>query len=278
MTVDSKVIFRNYQKNLHLCNWLNEDQQLAKGEEDVFWQYCGVDDDFRNELVKQVIESFFREEEFLYLCVSATKTVLINKELIVNQLSKLLPKKEIGLTDESFGKIIYFTSYGVFKKGINQQFDKNRERVENQSLKVSFFTNVIEERTKNIPDCINESLRIIEKELEKNYGGTIEHLWIDIELVEKYDIYPFRFQKRVSSPASYTEPYTYNVGHFSIKPDFKVLEDLDSSALICSYFLDLLYEGTSILLRKQKDLGGFDAISFQSDFLKVCKKIKGIIS
>ncbi|SEI90016.1 hypothetical protein SAMN04488018_106175 [Myroides marinus] len=277
MSRDFKQIFKDYQKKYHLCHWLDKNEQVASNEGEVFWQYCGLTDDFKEELVNAVIETFFKDKEYLYLCISPSKTDLINKELVAGRIAEQLHKKDIGITDESFDKMIHFTSYGVYKKGINQGFDKVRKRSDNQSLQVSFFTNVIEEKTKLIPSYLNEYLRLIEKDLYKNYGGTMESLWIDIELVEKQEPYPFRFQKRVNSPSSYTDPYTYNVGHFSIKPDFNLLDKLQSKSLICLYLIDLLCESINELSNRKKALGDFDFSTFQSDFIEACEKVKSIL-
>lgn len=234
MSRDFKQIFKDYQKKYHLCHWLDKNEQVASNEGEVFWQYCGLTDDFKEELVNTMIE-------------------------------------------EAFDKMIHFTSYGVYKKGVNQDFDKVRKRLDNQALKVSFFTNVIEEKTKLIPSYLNEYLRLIENDLYKNYRGTMESLWIDIELVEKQEPYPFRFQKRVNSPSSYTDPYTYNVGHFSIKPNFNLLDKLQSKNLICLYLIDLLCESINELSNRKKALGDFDFRAFQSDFIEACEKVKYLL-
>ena len=72
----------------------------------------------------------------------------------------------------------------------------------------------------------------LSERLTGEYGGIIEHLWIDMELIQfgaKPDgspRHPFRFQKRVSGRSHFglpPRPDTFNVGHFSVRPDFALL-------------------------------------------------------
>ena len=67
-----------------------------------------------------------------------------------------------------------------------------------------------------------------------DYGGSIENLWIDLELSEMSipafgkPPKPFRYQKRVSGASRMglpAVPDSYNVGHYSVRPDFEFLKE-----------------------------------------------------
>lgn len=58
--------------------------------------------------------------------------------------------------------------------------------------------------TKKIGFSLTDVFEILSKILSRDYGGIMQHLWIDFELVEQLakpdgtPKYPFRFAKRVS--------------------------------------------------------------------------------
>jgi hypothetical protein len=62
-----------------------------------------------------------------------------------------------------------------------------------------------------------------------------------------------------------------NVGHYSVRPDFQKLRSVPQNSVVC-YVLSLIYASTSVLIEKQKKLGGFDAQKFRLDFLAACKQ------
>ena len=270
--MDSKQLFRFYHSNFFLSNWLNEQGQLALSEGDVKWFYCGVNQDFKAEIVNQSLNSFFSEEE-VYLCISSNKSSLVQKSNISNEISKILHKKELGIMNKSFTKIMEFTSIGTFKMGIIRDFPKERIRPLGEPLKVEFHANIVDNNTQKIAAIIRKNFSNIESELLKDYGGSIEHLWIDLELVENYKTWPFRFQKRVKNPTSYTEFYSYNVAHYSVRPDFEKLQTLTSEEQICNYVFELLLKSTQILDHKKTKLEKFNANKFRLDFLSACKKL-----
>ena len=142
----------------------------------------------------------------------------------MEEIRNILHKKEVGILNESCTKIMFFNQYGTFKSGIIREFPKSRPKPAGKPLKVSFHANIVDRSTEKVSDLIRKHLDNIEMELCNDYGGSMEHLWIDLELVESLleerDCWPFRFQKRVEIPSSYTEFYSYNVGHYSVKPDF----------------------------------------------------------
>jgi len=270
--MDSKQLFRFYHSKFYLSNWLNEEGQLAQSEGDVKWFYCGVNEDFKSEIVNQSLNSFFSEDE-VYLCISSNKSSLVQKSIAVNEIGKILHKKELGIMDKSFTRIMEFTSYGVFKMGIIRDFPINRIRPSGIPLKVAFHANIVDNNTQKVSNIVRKYFSNFENELHKDYGGSMEHLWIDLELVESYKAWTFRFQKRIDISTSYTEFYSYNVGHFSVKPDFEKLRTLSSEKEICSYVFGLLYKSTQILEDKQKKLDGFNSTAFRFDFLSACKKL-----
>lgn len=123
----------------------------------------------------------------------------------------------------------------------------------------------------------DESTESISKELSRNYGGSMEHLWIDFELIEsrggKRAPFPFRFQKRVGGAkerlTGLPMPVYHNVGHYSVRPNFRELKRVPRESIV-SYVLSEIYASTVILLDKQKRLGGFDAVKFRADYLAAC--------
>jgi hypothetical protein len=134
--------------------------------------------------------------------------------------------------------------------------------------------------TERIASALHSPFKAIGKDLSKDYGGMMNHLWIDFELVENHARrrlpWSFRFQKRVggSSPDKLTglpRGAYENVGHYSVKPDFNELLRVPLDSVV-SYVLSLIYASTSVLVEKQKKLGGFDAQTFRSDFLTTCRQ------
>ena len=108
--------------------------------------------------------------------------------------------------------------------------------------------------------------------LSGEYGGPMEHLWIALELVpgraDERDPWPFRFQKRVAPQGrdlkrlGATEHF--NVGHFSVRPDFFELARVPLPDVPC-YLMRLVYEATRTL-EKRKQLEGFDVQAFRAKF------------
>ncbi|OAI18210.1 hypothetical protein A1359_05165 [Methylomonas lenta] len=144
-------------------------------------------------------------------------------------------------------------------------------------MHVSITANVCDQQTMTICDSLRGPFNEISEYLSQEYGGDIEHLWIDFELnadhADRRPPYPFRYQKRVSGRSKLTGidlPDSFNVGHYSVRPDFVVLLEVPD---VVTYALQLIYNSTSVLIGKQKKLGGFDAQKFRSDFFEGCKGI-----
>jgi len=148
-------------------------------------------------------------------------------------------------------------------------------------MRVGFHANVCDQATSHVAKALHLPFKELGRLLQGDYGGLIEHLWIDLELLEspiKADaksLHSFRFQKRVSGysrmglPAI---PDSYNVGHYSVKPDFHKITTLQNDALIC-YVVNLIYESTTVLLEKQKKLGGFNAMLFRENFVQASRSL-----
>ena len=154
-----------------------------------------------------------------------------------------------------------------------------RASVLTRNMEVLLNANTSDQATERIRKILYDTFKTIGKELSKDYGGTIQHLWIDFELIqshaERRPPFPFRFQKKVGGsickltglPTRLRE----NVGHYSVRPDFQKLLRIPLDS-VASYALNLIYASTSVLVDKQKKLGGFDAQRFRQDFLASCKE------
>ena len=146
-------------------------------------------------------------------------------------------------------------------------------------MEVSLNANMCDHATQQIAKILRGAFKTIEKDLSKDYGGTIQHLWIDFELIESHaerrPPFPFRFQKRVGGSVfkltGLPTPVRENVGHYSVRPDFQELLRIPLES-VASHALSLIYASTSVLVEKQKKLGGFDAQRFRRDFLSSCRE------
>ena len=148
-------------------------------------------------------------------------------------------------------------------------------------MKVQLSAHMVDASTADVGSALRPIFERLGRELSGEYGGVMEHLWIDLELIESHarqDGTPqhrFRFAKRVSGgrPPFGLPPLPdwFNVGHYSVRPDFKRIASLPEQEAI-EYALSLLYDSTEVLLSKQKKLGGFDAALFRERFLIAVKR------
>lgn len=72
-------------------------------------------------------------------------------------------------------------------------------------MEVSLNANMCDQATSKIAEILRDSFEIVGNELSKDYGGIIQHLWIDFELIERHALlrppFKFRLQKKaVLSP------------------------------------------------------------------------------
>jgi hypothetical protein len=71
-------------------------------------------------------------------------------------------------------------------------------------MNVGIHANVVDLNSSDVAHALRPVFDTLSRAPERDYGGSIEHLWIDLELLElafKPDggpRYPFRFPKRVS--------------------------------------------------------------------------------
>lgn len=147
-------------------------------------------------------------------------------------------------------------------------------------MEVGLHANMCDSTTQRIAQALHAPFKAIARDLSKDYGGTMNHLWIDFELIESHAAWrppwSFRFQKRVggSSPDKLTglpRGVYENVGHYSVRPGFQELRSVPQESIV-TYVLSLIYASTTVLIEKQKKLGGFDAERFRSDFLTTCRQ------
>jgi len=148
-------------------------------------------------------------------------------------------------------------------------------------MEVGIHAHVTDLATSKIGAALRPVFQKLAKRLKGDYGGVIEHLWIDLELVEDHSRadglprHAFRFQKRVSGRSHFGLPPTpdsFNVGHFSVRPDFAHLLGLPTKETI-PYALSLIYKASEVLLEKQKKLGGFDAALFRKRLRTECHSL-----
>ncbi len=148
-------------------------------------------------------------------------------------------------------------------------------------MKIGIHANISETDTQESAGALHEPFDALGKALEGDYGGVMEHLWISLELLEyrcKPDgtqRHPFRFQKRVSGRSHFGLPPVddkFNVGHYSVRPDFELLRSLSLDQVV-PYVLSLILESTGELNEKRKRIGQFDVQLFQSRYGEECARL-----
>ena len=153
-------------------------------------------------------------------------------------------------------------------------------------MEVGIHANMVDQQTAKIGSELRDLFDILCKRLNGSYGGIIEHLWIDFELVRSHAKsdrkanYPFRFAKRVSGRSSFGLPPLpdyQNVGHFSVRPDFPYLLSISKDEVI-PYCLNLIYKELLVLKTKEKKLGGFNSELFIKRFSVECEKLGYIMN
>jgi hypothetical protein len=148
-------------------------------------------------------------------------------------------------------------------------------------MKVGLHANHVDRRTSKIGSALSDIFDVLSEKISGDYGGTIEHLWIDFELSEmeaRPDGKPkfaFRFAKRVSGRSHFglpPSPDNFNVGHFSVRPDFRHLLSIQEGEVI-PYCLSLIHNDLIVLKAKEKKLGGFNSEIFKNKFADACKSL-----
>lgn len=274
--MEAKQIYNEFYKRFDLTQWFDEKNSIVEKQEfhdesDVNYSYLGVGDEFQVEKFLSILNEFFGENQ-LYVTIMRSKGFLLETAKIPDEISPFVGKKEIGIMNEMMGKMLFFSHIGSFKKGIYKEFPKERERQIGTPLNVRFGANMYELKTEKVVKAVRDIFPKIEADLHLDYGGKMEHLWIDLVLVEGHKPFNFRFQKRVgvkNISNTATANYYYNVGHYSVKPDFKIIKTLNSKTEICAYIFELLHQSMEILEKKNKSLGDFNAKKFREDFKSV---------
>ncbi|PIE84290.1 MAG: hypothetical protein CSA07_02825 [Bacteroidia bacterium] len=266
---DPKRIYRSFHSRHDLASLEREDGSLTLEPGEVHWTYCGVGADFRHAEVQAAVDAHLPGER-AYLCISRGDSALVARSAIAQRIGEVLGKKEVGVMDEAGERLMFFTKVGVYERGVYVEYPKSREREAGSLLQVGLHANMSDGTTGHVLGLVDGAFERLEQELARDYGGSMEHLWIDLELVEHYledgKGYPFRFQKRVSAG----NPYYYNVGHYSVVPDFGLIRSMEHER-VCPYVLGLMYESTEVLVKRARRLGGFDAQAFRRDFREVCR-------
>ena len=270
--MDSKQIHRKFYSNYDLANWLDKNGELVKSN-DVHYQHCGTKENFKKDLLNKNIQEFYTEDK-VYLIIGSGNSSLLLKSDLLDEIEKFIGKKEIGLMDKELKKLIFINHVGVFKKGKVIDYPKNRKRKDGTILKVGFHTNRVDISTKRVANIVREAFNYLSEKMSNDYNGNMKHLWIDLELIESDKSWSFRFQKRVtlSGFGLPGKDFKYNVGHYSVKPDFEKLKSIKEESIM-EYILTLIYDSTEILSSKKKTLGDFDTERFRSDFTKSCKEL-----
>lgn len=270
--MNSKQIHRKFYNNYDLAKWLNENGELVKSNHALYQNY-GIKEDFKKELLNKNLQDFFMDDD-VYLIIGSGNSSLLSKSDILDEIEKSIGKKEIGLMDKEHKNLMFINHIGTSKKGKVIDYPKNRKRKDGTILNVDLHTNIVDLSTKRVADIVSESFDFLSKKMSNDYNGNMEHLWIDLELIEGYKSWSFRFQKRVtlSGFGLPGKDFKYNVGHYSVKPDFEKLK-LSTENEVLDYILNLIFKSTEIFFSKKKALGDFDTNRFRSDFRKACKEL-----
>ena len=145
-------------------------------------------------------------------------------------------------------------------------------------MKTALHANMCDQSTQHIADALYEPFRQVSAGVSGDYGGTMEHLWIDYELLKPRGASDrsgaFRFQKKVGGTSK--DPITglprgtwYNVGHYSVVPDRAILLSAPAEDIL-GLALSEIYRSTSVLLKQKRRLGAFDVHRFRADYVAVC--------
>ena len=125
--------------------------------------------------------------------------------------------------------------------------------------------------TEHLAGLVRPHLDTLSSMLSGEYGGPMNHLWIDLELcpvvADRRPAFAFRFQKRVVTPrelrAFGTQEFC-NVGHYSVRPDYYKLAQVPLDDVAC-YLMRLVFDSTESLAGKRQ-LKGFDLGLFRERF------------
>lgn len=153
-------------------------------------------------------------------------------------------------------------------------------------MKCGIYVGATDEDTAAIAGAAWPVLEAAGERLSRDYGGVMEHLWIDIglcaTLAELSPPHGFRFQRRVSLknsrkafglPELHDRPDPTNVGHFSVYPDFEKLGTMNV-ADAPAYLLEIVHGASVVLEARARKLGGFDARAFRRDLQHIVHELR----
>jgi hypothetical protein len=94
--------------------------------------------------------------------------------------------------------------------------------------------------TAAVAEAMDGPLGEVSRKLSNDYGGTIDNLWIDLELspvvADGRRPWSFRLQKVVSPPVALRRlgaKSATNVGHYSVRPDYFELGRVPAENVVC---------------------------------------------
>lgn len=266
--MESKEIYRLFNK-LHTFSRVQDifnDKKYTDTHIHNEYDYLGEGDTFQKDNFEEMLIEFFGNVP-LYVSININKSYLAMPTELTPLILPYVGKKEIQIMNQEMTKIVIFNGFGSFAKGHLIHYPKSREREQGTPLQVKFYDNISENKYKKVSYALDDILPKIKQALNQDYGGTMEHLWINLLLVEHYKPFKFRFQKRVNDGDFY-----YNVGHYTAVPDFTILDTLNDENEIRQYALSVFYHSMQILEKKSKQLGGFNAKKFRQDFKNACQE------
>jgi hypothetical protein len=136
--------------------------------------------------------------------------------------------------------------------------------------------------TGHIAEAMHAPLRQLSAAVSGDYGGSMEHLWVELELVpgdaDRRSAWSFRFQKHVSPKplaAGLPKVEYHNVGHYSVRPDYFALAQVAPED-VSRYLMELIYESTAVLEKKQKRLGGFNLKDFRIQMRRAIEAVESL--
>jgi hypothetical protein len=152
-------------------------------------------------------------------------------------------------------------------------------------MKLEINANIYDESTQKLAHALRPLISQLSERLSGDYGGPMEYLCIDIELLEYLSKpdgsprYAFRLQKRVSGRGRLglpAVPDRLNVGHYSVRPDFAFIASNSTSKSV-AHVLAHVHISLQTLKAKQKKLGDFDVDLLIRRYSEVCKEIGVLI-
>ncbi|MDI3321178.1 hypothetical protein [Pinibacter soli] len=106
--MDSRLIYEANKKAIGKVDWVRQ----ADSE----WVYCGVKEDFKNELIASEFNEFFNEGSF-YFSKTRKDSFECAKPDLMKHVEELIGVSGFCIWDKEFKKVIEFNAIGTFRKG-----------------------------------------------------------------------------------------------------------------------------------------------------------------